>query len=187
MHELVNFAIEGRESAYKIAYYFFPSMVVRGLVLSRDKMRSFDNICSIFGSKSFFISDENSSNFFRHIKDSKNFDSFINAEENKRHFFFHIYKYIEGIKISFDLAVAFGMIQSKKCFSYTYDIKKEIDDSELDRIVGKDISKKLNEVVSNISKFVFDEYFIENANIKVKFIIGADGRIYLYKLYKYKI
>lgn len=190
MQSNLDFAIDGRESANSVASEISKRMDVKRIpciTINRGSVYSFEEICdTLEGAVSFFIVDESSKNYFRHIRNSQEFILFMNDIKNIKHTYFQIYKYVDGLKISFDFETSYGFMARVKCFHYKHKKQCKATEHELEFIVGAEFKEQIYEILAESAKFIYDEYFVTNAKMKVKFIIGVDGKLYLYKLYRYK-
>lgn len=182
MHERLNFAIVGRISASKIAEAVCAGSKVHGLILSRDNMHSFEEICDMLDCKSFFVADESSKNYFIHIKNSIEFMSLINNYKDYK--FFQIYKHIDGLKISFNISISSHGNVIIHSFSYNGLTTGSVSEDQLEDNIGADLKNRIYQIINDGARFISETYFT-SGNLKMKFIIGTDKKVYLYKLYKH--
>jgi len=185
----LEFAIEGRKSANSVASVLSKRVGVEEvpcMTINRGALYSFEEICETLKTVSFFITDKSSKNYFKHIKSSQEFSSFMDDERNKKHTYFRVYKYLEGLKISFDFETSYGLMARVVCFHYRHNKQCKVTEHGLESIVGAELKERIYNVLEEVTKFVYDEYFVMREKMKVKFIVCVDGKLYLYKLYKYR-
>ena len=165
----------GRSFAYYIGKFdhMFPKNVIRASLISKDsECFSYEEAKKRIGYHKFSMSDMTKQSYHSLVTNEQEFNDVL--RNNPHSIYFHIYKYIEGKKLSFSLKQEVGMISDKKISEIEERIKK---------LVIGGLHYQILDIIKKTARFLYDDQFIHDCNFKIKFIISTDFKVYVYKIY----